>query len=135
MPPEKQNYRNVPANEKEVEVVIPFSVSGVAGDSIVTLNGAMVVIEAPDGLRWDSGWRPKGWSLFHEDKGIVVRFTLKKKLFERIKSLPVKADISLALMAFIPPCGVSFILPKASHDAVCPVPGSDCVRRQRLARR
>ncbi len=118
LPPAKQTDGSVPADEKEVEVVIPFSVSGVADDSIVTLNGAMVVIEAPDGLHWDSGWRSKGWSLFHEDKGITIRFTLKKKLFERIKSLPVKAHISLALTVsrdqsrreFIVPQG-EFVLP------------------------
>jgi len=112
LPPEKQNDGNVPANEKEVEVVIPFSVSGVADDSIVTLSGAMVVIDAPGGLHWDSGWLPKGWSLFHEDKGIAIRFTLKKKLFERIKSLPVKADISLALTVSRDQNRSEFVIPQ-----------------------
>lgn len=112
LPPEKQNEGNVPANEKEVEVVIPFSVSGVEGDSIVTLSGAMVVIEAPGGLHWNSGWQSKGWSLFHEDKSIAIRFTLKKKLFERIKSQPVKAEISLALTVSRDQSRTEFVVPQ-----------------------
>jgi hypothetical protein len=136
LPPEKQNEGNVPANEKEVEVVIPFSVSGVAGDSIVTLSGAMVVIEAPGGLHWNSGWQSKGWSLFHEDKSIAIRFTLKKKLFERIESKPVKAEISLALTVsrdqnrteFVVPQG-EFVLPDVGFCDVGGLsyePGIEC---------
>ncbi len=118
LPPVKQYDGNVPDSEKEVEIEIPFRVSGLADDSIVTVNGAMLAIEAPDGLHWNSGWQSRGWSLFREDKGTSINFTLKKKLFERIKSLGVKANISLALTVshdqnrreFIVPQG-AFVIP------------------------
>ncbi len=97
LPPNDQTDGTVPADGKEVQIEIPFSVSGIDDDSIVTVKGVMVAIEAPDGLRWNSGWRSLGWSLFRENKGAGISFSLKKNLFERIKSLPVKADISLAL--------------------------------------
>jgi hypothetical protein len=97
LPPDKQTNGSVPADEKEVQIEIPFGVSGIDDDSIVTVTGVMVAIEAADGLRWNSGWRSLGWSLFRENNRAGISFTLKKKLFERIKSLPVKVDISLAL--------------------------------------
>jgi hypothetical protein len=97
MPPDKQTDGSVSADEKEVQIQIPFTVSGIADDSIVTVSGVMVAIDAPDGLHWNSGWRSPGWSLFHENKAAPISFTLKKKLFERIESSPVRANISLAL--------------------------------------
>jgi hypothetical protein len=97
MPPDMQDDGSVSADEKEVQIQIPFTVSGIADDSIVTVSGVMVAIDAPDGLLWNSGWRSPGWSLFHENKTAPISFTLQKKLFERIKSSPVRANISLAL--------------------------------------
>jgi hypothetical protein len=97
LPLDKQADESVTADEKEVQIEIPFSVSGIADDSIVTVSGVMVAIDAPDGLHWNSGWRSPGWSLFRENKVAPISFTLKKKLFERIKSSSVRANISLAL--------------------------------------
>ncbi len=113
LPPNKQTLGSAPADEKEVQIEIPFSVSGIDDDSIVTVNGVMVAIEAPDGLRWNSGWRSLGWSLFRENKGAGISFTLKKKLFERIKSFPVKADISLALTVSRDQNRREFVVPQA----------------------
>jgi hypothetical protein len=127
LPPEKQNHGNAPSSEKEVEIVIPFSVSGIDDDSIVTVSGVMVAIEAPDGLRWNSGWRTLGWSLFREDKSIAIRFTLKKKLFERIKSQPVKAEISLALTVSRDQNRTEFVVPQG--EFVLPDVGFCAARR------
>ena len=114
LPPLKQDDGNIPDSEKEVEIEIPVSVSGLADDSIVTVNGTMVAIEAPDGLHWNSGWRSHGWSLFREDKGTSFHFTLKKKLFERIKSLAVKGNISLALTVYRDQNRREFIVPRGA---------------------
>ena len=124
LPPDKQPDGSVPADEKEVRIEIPFGVSGIEDNSIVSMSGVMVAIEAPDGLRWNSGWRSLGWSLFSENNRAGISFTVKKKLFERIKSLPVKADIWLALSVsrdqnrteFVVPRG-EFVLPEVGFCA------------------
>jgi hypothetical protein len=125
MPLDKQVDGSVSADEKEVEIQIPFSVSGIADDSIVTVSGVMVAIDATDGLHWNSGWKSHGWSLFHEDKTTAISFILKKKFFERIKSSPVMANISLALTVsrdrnrreFVVPQG-EFVMPDVGFCTV-----------------
>lgn len=46
---------DVPEKEKEIAIQLPLGVSGLDKDSIVVVSGVMVSLEAPNGLRWNSG--------------------------------------------------------------------------------
>jgi len=83
--------------EDEFQIQIPLGVSGIADDSIVVISGVMVELESPDGLRWNSGWRSYGTSLFPEQKRTQIDFSLKKKVFEQLQKTPVAGRISFAL--------------------------------------
>jgi hypothetical protein len=97
-PPPKEAA--VPDKEQELVFQIPLSTSGIADDSIVVLSGVMVSLEAPDGPRWNSGWKSPGISLYPDQKSTQVDFTLKKKFLERVNAVPVRARISLALTEY-----------------------------------
>jgi hypothetical protein len=100
LPPAKPAVIGRENDNKEVEIVIPLGVSGIADDTIVEVKGVMVTIEASDGTRWNSGWKSGGMILYQEQKSTEVRFELKKSLFDRVKSSPVKTRIALALSVF-----------------------------------
>jgi hypothetical protein len=100
LPPAKQDAVGWGISEKNVEVQIPLGVSGMADDSIVVVSGVMVAVEAPDGAYWNSGWKSHGITLFQEQKRTQITFDLSKSFFERVKSSPVKARISLALTVY-----------------------------------
>ena len=97
---------------KEVQIRIPVSVTGVADDSIVVISGVMIAIQSPNGLRWNSGWKSHGTSLFPEERSTWFDFTLKKGLFERIKAQPVRTNISLALSVYRDQNRRKFIAPQ-----------------------
>jgi hypothetical protein len=86
--------------EKDVEIRVPLSVSGIAPESIVLLDGVLVTIEASNGLRWDSGWKSPGIFLFPDQKSTQIDFTLKRDLFERLKLTPAVVEVSLAFTLF-----------------------------------
>jgi len=102
---------NVPDKEKEIVIQIPLSTSGVADDSIVVVSGVKVSLEAPNGLRWNSGWESPGISLFPDQKATQIDFNLKRKFFERVKSYSVKARIALALTVYRDKNRADFVTP------------------------
>jgi hypothetical protein len=93
---------------KEIMIQTPLRPSHIAADSIVVVSGVKVSLEARDGLRWNSGWVSPGTKFFPDQTNLGpgsymrtgVTFTLKKSIFERVKSEPVKARISLALTEY-----------------------------------
>ena len=98
--------------QKEVSIVIPLSVSGIQRDSIVVMSGMMVHIETPDGEHWKSGWRSPGTYLFPGQTTTQIEFSLKRDLFERVKSLPVRITLSLAYTAYHDRNQRPFIVPQ-----------------------
>jgi len=105
--------------EKNVEIRMPLSVSGIAPESIVSLDGVLVTIEASNGLRWDSGWKSPGIFLFPDQKSTQIDFTLKRDLFERLKLTPARVEVSLAFTLFHDKDRKDFVTP---HEKF-PVPG------------
>lgn len=93
--PPKKDIADKENEAKKVNIQIPLGVSGMPDDTIVVMSGVMVAIWAPDGARWNSGWQSHGITLFQEQKRTQITFDLKKNFFERVKSSPVKARISL----------------------------------------
>jgi hypothetical protein len=99
--------------EKEVAIQLPLSTAGMAEDSIVVLSGVKVSLEAPNGLRWNSGWVSYGQTeLFPDQSGTQVSFSLKKAFFEQVKSAPVRARISLALTEYRDKNRRDFVTPR-----------------------
>jgi hypothetical protein len=86
--------------EKNVEIQIPIKVRAIAAATSVSVDGAMLSLDAPDGQKWSSGWNPVGQHLFPEDQGFNSTFKVKKAFFEHVKATPVQAHISFALSTF-----------------------------------
>ena len=89
-----------PDEKKDVDIRIPILVSGIAEGSIVSADGAMLTIEAPDGQRWNSGWKHAGLRLLPNQQRALIDFEVKKEFFDKIKSSDVKARIAFALTTF-----------------------------------
>ena len=114
----------VRSNSKVVTISLPFGVSGIEPGSFVRLNGVLVVMESPTGLRWDSGWRRQDDLLFPDHTRTRIDVPLQRKLFESMKSAPVNVSMSLAFTVywnrnprpFVVPAG-EFALPDAGHCA------------------
>jgi len=47
-----------------VLIEIPLLATGVGANSAVSVDGMLAEIDAPGGLRWDSGWERRGMVLF-----------------------------------------------------------------------
>lgn len=98
--------------EKEIVIQIPFEASGIADNSIVVVSGVKVFLKASNGLRWISGWESPGIQLFPDQKSMQISFTLKKNLFDQLKSYPVQARISLALTVYRDQNPKEFVTPR-----------------------
>jgi hypothetical protein len=60
----------------------------------------MLAVEAPDGFRWNSGWQSAYELLLSGENSWRQDCKLDSKIFERVKSVPVKARISVAITVF-----------------------------------
>jgi hypothetical protein len=101
---------------KDVNIQMPLSVAGLTSESIVEIDAISVVIDAPDGLHWDSAWKSPGLSVFPEQKSTNVNFTLKRKLFERMESSVVKVRILVAFTLFHVRHGQGLIVPSGKFN-------------------
>jgi hypothetical protein len=83
--------------DEDVEVALPLRAWGLAPDSLARPRGVRLILEAPDGDVWDSGWQ---WGYDLLGPGEIVwrqRFNLKYKDYERLKSRPLKARVAVAV--------------------------------------
>ena len=83
-----------------VLISIPVHVSAVAKDSVVLANGMLVSMDGPGNLKWDSGWNPSGMEFWPEESSSTLQFSMKRHLYESIKSSPLHLHLSLALSEF-----------------------------------
>lgn len=83
------------SKKEPVQIYVPWNISGLANESIVVVNGIMVMIEAPNHVRWDSGWLSQATFLYPGQRGAQLSFELPRDLYERVKTIPVKTNISL----------------------------------------
>ena len=82
--------------KKTVTVRLPLLVSGIAGGSVVYIDGAMLAVRAPDGRNWRSGWQGGG-RLFSNYKRTFIDFQIPRPFFDAVKTTPVNARITFAL--------------------------------------
>jgi len=86
--------------ESTVLISIPVHVSAVAKHSVVLANGILVSMDGPGNLKWDSGWNPSGVEFWPEESSSALQFSVKRHLYESIKSSPLHVHLSLALSEF-----------------------------------
>lgn len=99
-PPPKNLPPSPPTLPSEVLISIPVRVSSVSDGSVVRANGILAFLEAPGNLKWDSDWNPLWTEFWPEQTFSTLQFSIKRRLFESIKSLPVHLRLSLALSQF-----------------------------------
>ncbi len=83
-----------------VLISIPVHVSAVSKHSVVLANGMLVSMDGPGNLKWDSGWNPSGMEFWPEESSSTLQFSMKRHLYESIKSSPLHLHLSLALSEF-----------------------------------
>lgn len=105
-----------PEEDNEVQVRMPLRVSGMASGLVVIASGVLIRIESVNGIHWDSGWKSPGLFLFPEQDRSQIDFALKKKLFKRFESSPVKIRVSLALSVFQDRNAREFVAPDGSFS-------------------
>jgi len=82
----------------EVQVMFPLLVSGIAEGTMVSEAGHKASIQAPGGLRWESRWERGNERLLANRPRTSQTIAVDKYFYERVKSLPVKLQISFALI-------------------------------------
>jgi len=80
----------------KIPVRIPLIFSDIPENSAVSVDGATVDMNGPEGLHWNSGWFGQYEQIFAPAKKSEILFTVDKPFFERVKSIPITLHISLA---------------------------------------
>jgi hypothetical protein len=90
-----------PAQKDEaVPIGIPVSASGIPQSSLGWNRGMRVVLEGPRGLRWDGRWPGSIQLLGPGESRWRAVFEMDYKTYERLKSVPLKAYVSLSVDVF-----------------------------------
>jgi len=81
-----------------------FLATGLEAETLVRVKAKKIIVDAPGQARWDSGWQET--SSFEQSKVLPggnfleLSFDLKKAYFDRVKALPAKMHITLALTVY-----------------------------------
>jgi len=104
LPPPPPPVKKAPSSQgplgNTVLISIPVHVSAVAKHSVALANGMLVSMEGPGNFKWDSGWNPSGMEFWPEESSSALQFSMKRHLYESIKSSPLHLHLSLALSEF-----------------------------------
>ena len=95
----------------QVPIQFPFNISGLPQGSFLQLNGVILTMTNSQGQSWDSGWQFHSQTLFPEQKGTSVSLSLKKNVFDRMKTSPVKARLLLAYTLYHDKNQRTFVVP------------------------
>jgi hypothetical protein len=97
--PVRSKMEDTLPQKNKVSIRIPLLVSGIAQSSTVNIDGTLVEIEAPGGMRWNSGWFRSSDFLLPDRPFTDLRFSVDSAFFEQIKLSPARVHISFALAA------------------------------------
>lgn len=93
--------RKEPAEKDEdVNFAIPLRAWGLPPASLGRVHGVRISLEAPDGFRWDSDWQGYYSLLAPKENRWSQEFSMKYKIYQRLKSLPLKGRISVVVDIF-----------------------------------
>jgi len=97
VPGNRSSSKDAPDTDEPVNIVIPIQTSGPPDGSVAQARAVMLTIEAPDGFRWNSGWQTAYRLLLPGQNSWRQDFEIKNKIFERLKSVAVKARVSVGI--------------------------------------
>jgi hypothetical protein len=98
--PVKLEAPKVPPERGEfVLFAIPVSASGLPPDSLGWVKGVRIIFETPDGFQWDGRSIAPGL-LRSGDNRWWAHFTMEHEAYDRLKSLPLKARVTVAAEVF-----------------------------------
>jgi len=89
-----------PDTDEDVEIEIPIVTSGLADGSLAQVKAVRLSLEGQGGLRWESKWQSNYGVLQPGMSSWIQSFKFDHKLFDRIKSVPLKARVSVAINIF-----------------------------------
>jgi hypothetical protein len=95
----------------QVPILFPFNISGLPQGSFLQLNGVILTLTNGQGQSGDSGWQFKSESLFPEQKTANITLFLKRSVFDRMKTSPVKARLLLAYTLYHDKNQRTFVVP------------------------
>jgi hypothetical protein len=103
---------------KDVEIRLPLSITGIPAEDFVNVYTVRIKFETTSGVRWDSGWQSRGFTLFPDQKSTDVRFTLKADLFKRIQSSAAKVRLFFAFTLLRDRNQREVVVPQGQFDLV-----------------
>ena len=88
-------------SRETVSVEIPLQVSVLVENAVVEIYGATLEVQLPNGERQTSHWQPTGSNpLLYGRTRYWSAFTIKRDLFNHLRSAPVTAHLTLAMKVF-----------------------------------
>jgi hypothetical protein len=93
-----QASTNTTNDPQELEINFPLHASGVADGYTAIIEAVKATIDAPDGSHWDSPWQAVYNERLRPDTNdAAVRFRIRRSVYEKFKSTPVKLNLRFAL--------------------------------------
>jgi hypothetical protein len=89
-----------PEKNEDVNFQIPLLTWGLPPDSLGSVRGVRITLEAPDGFRWNTGWRGRYLLLAPGESRWRTDFSMKYAIYERLKSVRLKAHVAVAVAVF-----------------------------------
>jgi hypothetical protein len=89
-----------PDKNEEVEIAIPMVTSGIADGSLAQVKAVRLSLEGQDGFRWESKWQSNYSLLLPGASTWIESFKMDHKIFDRMKFVPLKARVSVAINIF-----------------------------------
>ena len=109
-------------------IKIPLRVSGIAQNSVVAEQAMLVSVQGPSNFEWHTNWTPQWLELWPDSTSSAVQFTLKRSVYDQIKSSPVRLRLTLALSQYTESSSRQIVLPQGPFpvfgDGYCWQPGS-----------
>ncbi len=86
-----------PVESGRLYVSLPVSGTGVAENTIVTVRGALVTIDAPNGTHWKSAWQSARSDFYPGSESGQLSFRLDKTVYDAVNSQPSRVRVLLAI--------------------------------------
>ena len=81
---------------REVTIVFPVAMSGVAPDAAVRMDDARVRFTSAHGVGWTSYWQNASGTWLPEEPAGIVSLKISRSFYDRMKDTPLKVELSAA---------------------------------------